>query len=151
MKTPRSYTKVYTAMSKTSLGQTSVYLLSWESPTSSPCLAIWPTVPTGITTREGGKSLSSSRPSSSKAAKPVSAQSYVMNLPTPSSSILEKMRYGAWLDGMAIRCLQGQKDAPTESQKSFGENPSTMTIFSSKPSIEGPDQDPAIWGYEETP
>ena len=151
MTMPRSYTETCTAMSKASLGRTSLCPLSSESQPSFPCPETWPTVPTETTTPVSALSPSLSHPNSFGAADPVSAQSFAMSLPMLSNSILGKMMYGAWLDGMAKSYHRAQKDAPTGSQKSFGENPSTMTISSSKPSIEGPDHDPDTWGSKDTP
>jgi len=151
MTTPRKCTESSTAMSKASLGRTSPYLLSWEAPNGSQNVAIWPSVPTVITTPASETSRLSLPQNCSEAVPAESRQSFAMSLPTPSSSILAKMRYGAWLDSMARSCHKAQKDEQTKSQKSFGENPSTMTRFSSKPSPEGNDHDPDTWGSEETP
>ena len=150
MHTPRECTEDCTAMSKASLGRTSPCLLSWESPNGSPNVEIWPSVPIVTTTPESETSRSSLLPSCLTEIPTGSRRSFVMNLPMPSSSILEKMRYGAWLDSMARSCQEALSAEPTESLKSCGENRSTMTIFSSKPSPEAQDQDPDTWGSEET-
>jgi hypothetical protein len=150
MQTPRSYTETCTAMSKPSLGRTSTRLLSLESPLSSPNPGTWPTVVIETTTPESGKSRLSLPPNSLMATLAVSKPSSGMSLPMLSSSILGKMRYGAWLDGMARSCHEAQKDALTGSLKSSGTNPFTMTKSSSKPSPEEPDQDPATWGSKDT-
>ena len=150
MNTPRECTEDCTAMSKASLGRTSPYLFAWETPTGSPSVEIWPSVPTVICPPGAEASKSSLRPNSSTATLKGSKRSFAMSLPMPSSSILEKMRYGAWLDGMARHCQKDQNGGPTASRKSFWENPYTTTRFSSKPSPEGPDHGPDTWGSEET-
>ena len=151
MTTPRECTEDCTAMPKASLGRTSPFLLSWETPSGSQNLAIWPSVPTVITMQENGTLKSSSLPNFSGANLSGSKRSFGMSLPMLPSSTLGSMSYAKWQHLMGKHCPQALNGEPTRLQKSFGENPSTMTIFSSKPSPEGPDHDPDTWGLEETP
>ena len=151
MQTPRSYTETCTAMSKPSLGRASLCPLPSESPVSSQIVAIWPTVPTGTTTLVNALSPLLLHLNSFGVANPASAQSFGMSLPMLPSSILGSMSYAKWQHLTGKPCPEALNGEPTGSLRLSGMNPFTMTISSSKPSIEGPDHDPDTWGSKDTP
>ena len=150
MNAPREHTEGYTATCKASLGETSMCLLSWETPTHSPRIAIWPSAPFVTEMTAAEKSASLSLPSCSEEIRTGSGRSFAMSLLMQSSSISAKMSYGGWLDSMGRYSPKAPSSEPTESRRSSGETPSTTTIFSSRPSPRAHDQGPDTWGSEET-